>query len=91
MHHVIVCIRFALNLDFPLTKFSYSQFFICQAEVYCARYIDERVWDEEKQTFVAVLSGEPTDVDACLLLMAELGFVEAMDPKYIATVNVGTP
>lgn len=57
---------------------------------YCARYIDARVWDEEKQTFVAVLSGEPTDVDACLLLMAELGFVEAMDPKYIATVNVRT-
>ena len=52
------------------------------------RYINDRIWDEEKQSFVAVLSGEETDVDACLLLLSELGFVDAMDPKYVATVDV---
>ena len=44
-----------------------------------------RIWNEEKGHFVATFDG--TELDATLLLIAELGFVEAKDPRYVATVE----
>lgn len=51
------------------------------------KYIMERIWDEQQQTFIAVLSGESRQVDACLLLLAELGFVKSSDSRFIKTVE----
>ncbi len=45
----------------------------------------ERAWHAEKNTFVESLGG--TDVDASLLLLAEVGFVKATDPRFIGTVE----
>ncbi|SFI75330.1 Glucoamylase (glucan-1,4-alpha-glucosidase), GH15 family [Bosea sp. OK403] len=47
--------------------------------------IGERIWNEEKGHFVSTFDG--TELDATLLLFAELGFVKADDPRYIATVE----
>jgi GH15 family glucan-1,4-alpha-glucosidase len=47
--------------------------------------IGERIWNEEKGHFVSTFDG--TELDATLLLFAELGFVKAEDPRYIATVE----
>jgi len=44
----------------------------------------ERAWHAEKNTFAESLGG--TDVDASLLLLAEVGFVAADDPRFIGTV-----
>jgi GH15 family glucan-1,4-alpha-glucosidase len=41
-------------------------------------------WKEELQTFTQTYSN--SELDASLLLMAEYGFIEANDPKYIKTV-----
>eukprot|EP00474_Spongospora_subterranea_P008533 CRZ08991.1 hypothetical protein [Spongospora subterranea] len=49
-------------------------------------YILTRAWDEESQSFLSVLSGESKDVDACLLLLDELGFVKSSDPRFVATL-----
>eukprot|EP00455_Lapot_gusevi_P031876 TRINITY_DN3472_c0_g1_i7.p1 TRINITY_DN3472_c0_g1~~TRINITY_DN3472_c0_g1_i7.p1 ORF type:complete len:267 (-),score=20.17 TRINITY_DN3472_c0_g1_i7:412-1212(-) len=51
------------------------------------RYVLERGWDESQQSFVATLNGESHDMDAALLLMAEVKFIEPMDPKFISTVR----
>eukprot|EP00161_Ancyromonas_sigmoides_P002814 TRINITY_DN1258_c0_g1_i3.p1 TRINITY_DN1258_c0_g1~~TRINITY_DN1258_c0_g1_i3.p1 ORF type:complete len:387 (-),score=63.55 TRINITY_DN1258_c0_g1_i3:566-1726(-) len=45
----------------------------------------ERAWNPEINAFSDTWGGD--DVDACLLLMAELGFVDAMDSRYIGTVE----
>jgi GH15 family glucan-1,4-alpha-glucosidase len=42
-------------------------------------------WSEEKQSFVQ--SYQVTDLDASNLLMAEYGFLEPRDPRFIATVE----
>ncbi|WP_186420330.1 glycoside hydrolase family 15 protein [Bosea sp. CS1GBMeth4] len=47
--------------------------------------ISDRIWNQEKGHFVSTFDG--TDLDATLLLIAELGFVAAEDPRYIATVE----
>ncbi len=44
-----------------------------------------RAWNEEKQTFVEPFDGE--HLDASLLLLHEVGFVEAKDPKFVKTVE----
>jgi GH15 family glucan-1,4-alpha-glucosidase len=44
----------------------------------------ERAWNTERNTFTESLGG--TDVDASLLLLAEVGFVKANDPRFIGTV-----
>ena len=41
--------------------------------------------DEERQSFVATFEGE--DLDASLLLLQEIGFVDASDPRFVATVE----
>ena len=42
-------------------------------------------WNEEIQSFSQVYGG--TDVDASLLLMEQYGFIEAIDPRYMKTVD----
>jgi GH15 family glucan-1,4-alpha-glucosidase len=44
-----------------------------------------RAWNEQLQSFVASFNGE--DLDASLLLLHELGFVAADDPRFVATVE----
>ncbi len=47
--------------------------------------ISERIWNEHKGHFVSTFDGE--DLDATLLLLAELGFVKADDARFVATVE----
>ncbi|MDG6347710.1 glycoside hydrolase family 15 protein [Luteimonas sp. 8-5] len=55
----------------------------------CADTIRERVfassWNEERGYFADAYGGER--LDASLLLLADLGFIEARDPRFIATVE----
>jgi GH15 family glucan-1,4-alpha-glucosidase len=48
------------------------------------RAVCERAWSEARRSFVAVLDGD--GLDASLLLLAELGFLAADDPRFAATV-----
>ena len=48
------------------------------------RAVCERAWSPSRKSFVATLDGD--GLDASLLLLAELGFVRADDPRYAATV-----
>ena len=54
-----------------------------------AATIRERVlseaWSEKRQAFAESLGGE--DLDASVLLMAEVGFIDPMDPRFVATVD----
>jgi GH15 family glucan-1,4-alpha-glucosidase len=45
----------------------------------------ELSWNESRQAFTAAFGGE--DLDASVLLMAEIGFIDPMDPRYVATVD----
>lgn len=47
--------------------------------------IDGRAYNPRKGTFVSSFDGE--DLDATLLLLAELNFVQPEDPRFIATVE----
>jgi len=47
--------------------------------------IEARAWNEKLGTFVDAYDGE--HLDASLLLLADIGFVNAMDPRFIATVD----
>ncbi len=47
--------------------------------------IEERCWNAEKGHFVSTFDGE--DLDATLLLLAELNFLAADDPRFVATVD----
>lgn len=47
--------------------------------------IGDRIWNQEKGHFVSTFDG--ADLDATLLLIAELGFVKPEDPRFIATVE----
>ena len=50
-----------------------------------ARYILEETWSERRRSFVA---GPGTDaLDASILLMAEVGFLAATDPRFVASVG----
>lgn len=42
-------------------------------------------WSESRQAFTGAFGG--TALDASVLLMAEIGFIEPMDPRYVATVE----
>jgi GH15 family glucan-1,4-alpha-glucosidase len=45
----------------------------------------ELAWNEDRQAFTGAFGRE--DLDASVLLMAEIGFIDPMDPRYIATVD----
>jgi len=47
--------------------------------------INERAWSPKRNSFVAAFGGET--LDASLLLLAELGFVRASDPRFVSTVE----
>ncbi len=49
------------------------------------RMICERAWSERHGSFVATFGGE--GLDASLLLLHELGFLRADDPRFAGTVN----
>jgi len=49
------------------------------------RAILEEAWDAERQTFVESFGGK--DLDAALLLMHEVGFLAADDPRFVGTVE----
>ncbi len=44
-----------------------------------------RAWSETKQAFTSAFGGE--DLDATSLLLADLGFIEAVDKRFVSTVN----
>jgi len=45
----------------------------------------ERAWSEERQSFVSPFDGDR--LDASLLLIPQLGFLPARDPKFLATLH----
>ncbi|MDQ7246447.1 glycoside hydrolase family 15 protein [Dongia sedimenti] len=47
--------------------------------------IERRTWSESRNSFVSTFDGN--ELDASLLLMAQIGFVQANDARYIATVE----
>lgn len=49
------------------------------------KIILESAWSEDRQAFTGAFGGEA--LDASVLLMAEIGFIDPMDPRYIATVD----
>ena len=55
-----------------------------KAEIIHKTICDE-AWNEELQSFVESFGG--SDMDASLLLMAEVGFLPAQDPRFISTVE----
>ena len=50
------------------------------------RKILELAWNDERQSFVESFGGK--DLDASVLLMAEVGFIEPRDPRFVKTVEV---
>ena len=48
-------------------------------------YIQDNCWSETRQAFVDSVGG--TNLDASVLLMAEVGFLPPSDPRFIETVN----
>lgn len=48
----------------------------------------DNAWDADRQTFTSVIGDEASDVDSALLLLPELGFIEAKDERFIKTVEV---
>ncbi len=49
------------------------------------RQIMDRAWSEEKQSLVEPLDGD--ELDASLLLLHDVGFIDAKDPKFVKTVE----
>lgn len=47
--------------------------------------IMDKAWNADVNAFTAAFGG--TELDASVLLMAEIGFIEATDPRYIGTVE----
>ncbi|MEO0712774.1 MAG: glycoside hydrolase family 15 protein [Pseudomonadota bacterium] len=45
----------------------------------------QKAWSEQRNAFTGAFGGEA--LDASVLLMAEIGFIDPMDPRYIATVE----
>lgn len=55
-----------------------------RADTVHARIMDE-AWDAERGHFVDAFGGHR--LDASLLLLADVGFIDARDPKFVATVD----
>ena len=47
--------------------------------------ISRRAWNEQRGAFVSTFEGDA--MDASLLLLAEVGFLDAADPRFAATVS----
>ena len=50
-----------------------------------ANVVLEKAWSPSRNAFTGAFGGEA--LDASVLLMAEIGFIDPMDPRYIATVE----
>jgi GH15 family glucan-1,4-alpha-glucosidase len=50
-----------------------------------ARAMLAEAWSDKRQAFVESLGGE--HLDASVLLMAEVGFIDPHDPRFVATVD----
>jgi GH15 family glucan-1,4-alpha-glucosidase len=50
-----------------------------------AAFVNERCWNASRGAFVSAVGGD--EFDASLLLLADLGFVAAEDPRFDATVR----
>jgi GH15 family glucan-1,4-alpha-glucosidase len=48
------------------------------------RFVQERCWSEARQAYVATADGH--ELDASLLLLADLGFVDGGDPRFASTL-----
>jgi GH15 family glucan-1,4-alpha-glucosidase len=48
------------------------------------RFVNEQCWNEARRSFVATAGGE--SLDASMLLLADLGFLPAEDPRFSQTV-----
>jgi len=48
------------------------------------RAIETRAWSAARDSFISTFEGR--DIDASLLLLAEIGFLDATDPRFVATV-----
>jgi GH15 family glucan-1,4-alpha-glucosidase len=55
----------------------------CADEIHTT--ILDLAWNESRNAFTGAFGRE--DLDASVLLMAEIGFIDPMDPRYIATVE----
>jgi GH15 family glucan-1,4-alpha-glucosidase len=60
-----------------------AQFWRARADGIRARILGE-AWSEARQSYAESLGGH--DLDASVLLMAEVGMVDARDPRFVATV-----
>jgi GH15 family glucan-1,4-alpha-glucosidase len=49
------------------------------------RFIGERCWSEKRQSFASTVDGD--QMDASLLLLADLGFLAPSDPRFAGTVR----
>jgi GH15 family glucan-1,4-alpha-glucosidase len=49
------------------------------------RFVCERMWSDKRKAFVAAAQGE--ELDASMLLLQELGFLRADDPRFASTVR----
>jgi len=49
------------------------------------RFIEEQCWSESRQSFAATAGGD--QMDASLLLLADLGFLAPQDPRFAQTVR----
>jgi GH15 family glucan-1,4-alpha-glucosidase len=49
------------------------------------RFIEEQCWSESRQSFAATAGGD--QMDASLLLLADLGFLAPKDPRFAQTVR----
>ncbi|WP_343026701.1 glycoside hydrolase family 15 protein [Massilia sp. MP_M2] len=72
--------KIAEELDLP----ERATFWGDRAEIIRNRLLTE-AWSEERQAFAESLGGR--DLDASVLLMAEINFIDPMDPRFVATVD----
>lgn len=72
--------RIAHALDLPKRAQRWTQ----RAEQIRARIL-QAAWSDERRAFVAAFGAQ--DLDASVLLMAEVGFLPATDPRFVSTVE----
>ncbi|CAN5553894.1 glycoside hydrolase family 15 protein [soil metagenome] len=72
--------KIALAIELP-ARAAYWQAHAARMQ---ARILAES-WSEERQAFAESFGGR--DLDASVLLMVEVGFIDPMDPRFVATVD----
>ena len=72
--------KIATVLELPLR----AAYWAAHAQVMRERILRES-WNEERQAFAESFGGR--DLDASVLLMIEVGFIDPYDPRFVATVD----